>query len=106
MKALPWIITAAAVAGVIYVVGKNPSDQYAGSKGDLEDAADKAGNWGTKQRVEGTGGGLVGKVKEGAGKLTGDDQLQGEGKLDQAVGAIKDTVGKAAQSISNTMKNT
>lgn len=105
MKALPWIITAAAVCAALYVIGQNSSPQYAGTQGDVNDAADQAGAWGTKQRLTGTGGNLAGKVKEGAGKLTGDTQLEGEGKLDQAVGTVKDTVGKAAQAISDSVKN-
>ena len=34
-----------------------------------------------------------GKVEEGAGKLTGDQKLQGEGKLDQAKGKVQNAVG-------------
>ncbi len=33
-----------------------------------------------------------GKVKEGAGKLTGDKDLEAEGKSDQVVGKLKDAV--------------
>ena len=32
---------------------------------------------------------LGGKVKEGTGKLTGDDELQAEGKTDQSKGKVK-----------------
>ena len=34
-----------------------------------------------------------GKLKEGAGKLTGDEQLEGEGKVQGAVGDAKDKAG-------------
>ncbi|CAB4724163.1 MAG: CsbD family protein [Actinobacteria bacterium] len=37
---------------------------------------------------------LKGKGKEGAGKATGDEQLQAEGKADQASASIKDGVEK------------
>jgi uncharacterized protein YjbJ (UPF0337 family) len=37
---------------------------------------------------------LKGKAKEGAGKATGDDQLEGEGKGDQASASVKDGVEK------------
>jgi len=52
-----------------------------------------------KDRAKGSATNLGGKVKEGAGKLTGDSKLQSEGKLDQAkgkaqnaIGGIKDTI--------------
>ena len=37
-----------------------------------------------KDRVKGSATNVGGKVKEGAGKLTGDSKLKSEGKLDQA----------------------
>ena len=37
-----------------------------------------------------------GRVKEAAGDLTGDKDLQREGKVDQAAGDVKDKVGDAA----------
>jgi uncharacterized protein YjbJ (UPF0337 family) len=40
--------------------------------------------------VAGTKDDLKGRAKEAAGDLTGDRDLQREGKLDQAAGAVKD----------------
>jgi uncharacterized protein YjbJ (UPF0337 family) len=37
-----------------------------------------------------------GNVKEAAGDLTGDKDLEREGKVDQAAGSVKDKVGDAA----------
>jgi uncharacterized protein YjbJ (UPF0337 family) len=37
-----------------------------------------------------------GRVKEAAGDLTGDKELQNEGKVDQATGKVKDAVGDVA----------
>jgi uncharacterized protein YjbJ (UPF0337 family) len=37
-----------------------------------------------------------GRIKEAAGDLTGDKDLQREGKIDQATGTVKDAVGDAA----------
>jgi uncharacterized protein YjbJ (UPF0337 family) len=37
-----------------------------------------------------------GRIKEAAGDLTGDDELQREGKVDQATGKVKDGVEKAS----------
>lgn len=39
---------------------------------------------------------MKGRVKEAAGDLTGDEEMQREGKLDQAVGKVKDTVDEVA----------
>ena len=46
-----------------------------------------------KDRVKGSATNVGGKVKEGADKLTGDQKLQGEGKLDQAKGKVQNAVG-------------
>jgi len=37
-----------------------------------------------------------GRVKEATGKLTGDKDLQNEGKLDQAEGKVKEGIDKIA----------
>ncbi len=103
MKTLPWIIAGVSLGLLVYVVANAPSTQYAGTSDDVEDAANKTSAWGTKQRVTGTGGNLGGKLKEGVGKLTGDDQLQGEGLVDQATGAVKDAAGQAAHAVSDTL---
>ena len=39
---------------------------------------------------------LEGRIKEAAGDLTGDKDLQHEGKVDQASGKVKDAVDDAA----------
>ncbi len=36
---------------------------------------------------------LKGRIKEAGGDLTGDKSLKNEGKVDRAVGGIKDAVG-------------
>jgi uncharacterized protein YjbJ (UPF0337 family) len=46
-----------------------------------------------KDRAKSSATNLGGKVKEGAGKVTGDEKLQGEGKLDQAKGKVQNAVG-------------
>lgn len=102
MKVLPWIIAAVGISAAVYFVVNAPEGQYAGG---VDDAANKTNAWGTKQRLTGSGGGLVGKVKEGAGKLTGDRELQGQGLVDQAVGSLKDAAGQAAHSVGDTLKD-
>jgi uncharacterized protein YjbJ (UPF0337 family) len=44
-----------------------------------------------------------GRVKEAAGDLTGDKDLQREGKIDQAAGDVKDKVGDAADKAKDTV---
>ena len=46
-----------------------------------------------KDRAKGSATNLGGKVKEGAGKVTGDSKLQSEGKLDQAKGKVQNAIG-------------
>ena len=46
-----------------------------------------------EKRVEGMLDKAKGAVKEGVGKVTGDEKLQAEGKADKASGAVKNTVG-------------
>ena len=46
-----------------------------------------------KDRIEGSLKQAKGKVKETAGKVTGDAKLQGEGKADQVAGKVQNTVG-------------
>lgn len=40
-----------------------------------------------------------GRVKEAAGNLTGDEDLEREGKVDKAVGGVKDAVDGAADKV-------
>jgi uncharacterized protein YjbJ (UPF0337 family) len=45
---------------------------------------------------DGTSDDLKGRIKEAGGDLTGDKDLQREGKIDQATGSVKDAVGDVA----------
>ena len=45
-----------------------------------------------KDRIEGAAEQAKGKVKEVAGKVTGDSKLEGEGKADQFKGKVQNTV--------------
>ena len=44
-----------------------------------------------------------GRIKEAAGDLTGDKDLQREGKVDQTTGAVKDAVGDAADKVKDVV---
>jgi len=46
-----------------------------------------------KDRIEGAGKNIKGKIKEGVGKVTGDTKTEAEGKADQAEGKVQNTVG-------------
>ena len=52
---------------------------------------------------DGTLDDMKGRVKEAAGDLTGDKDLQREGKVDQAAGTVKDTVGDAADKVKDAV---
>jgi uncharacterized protein YjbJ (UPF0337 family) len=45
-----------------------------------------------------------GRVKEAAGDLTGDEDLQREGKVDQTGGKVKDGVEKVTDKVKDALK--
>ena len=46
-----------------------------------------------KDRIEGSAQQAKGKVKEVAGKITGDTKLESEGKADKVAGKVQNAVG-------------
>lgn len=50
-------------------------------------------------RVEGAGKNLGGKLKEAAGKVTGDEKLKAEGRADQVEGKVQNAVGGVKDSL-------
>jgi uncharacterized protein YjbJ (UPF0337 family) len=46
-----------------------------------------------KDRIQGSAEQAKGKVKEIAGKMTGDTKLESEGKAQKAAGKIQNTIG-------------
>jgi uncharacterized protein YjbJ (UPF0337 family) len=50
-------------------------------------------------RIVGSAKNMGGKIKEGAGKLTGDSKLQAEGKADQVEGKVQNAVGGVKDSL-------
>ncbi len=103
MKGLTWVIAGIGVAFAAYIVLNQPGPQYATGDDDVEYAADRTALWGSKQRLSGTGGRLAGKLKEGLGRATGNDQLAGEGAADRLAGAVKNTAGEVAQAAGQTL---
>lgn len=56
---------------------------------------------GMDQQAGGKMENLKGKLKEGAGKLTGDRDLEAEGEVDQAEGTVRDKAGKGMRNVSD-----
>ena len=52
-----------------------------------------------KMRAEGAGQKMAGRVKEAAGKLTGDAKLPAEGRADKTAGGVKNAVGGAIDAV-------
>jgi uncharacterized protein YjbJ (UPF0337 family) len=52
-----------------------------------------------KDRIKGAAEQAKGKVKEEAGKLTGDKKLETEGKIDKAAGKVQNTIGGIKDSL-------
>lgn len=44
-------------------------------------------------RIEGAATNMGGKIKEAAGKVTGDEKLKAEGRADQVEGKVQNAVG-------------
>ncbi len=57
-----------------------------------------------EKRVEGAVDKAKGAIKEGAGKLTGDEKLKAEGMADKAKGAAKTAVGGAKDAVRDATK--
>lgn len=55
-------------------------------------------------RIEGAAKNIGGKIKEAAGKITGDEKLQAEGKADQVAGKVQNAVGGAKDSVRDAFK--
>jgi uncharacterized protein YjbJ (UPF0337 family) len=49
-----------------------------------------------KNRIEGAGREMRGRIKEAVGKLTGDEKLKAEGKAQKAAGKVQNAAGGAA----------
>ncbi len=55
----------------------------------------------TDEQVGGKAESLKGKIKEGAGKLTGDEDLEAEGQVEQGEGKAREKMGKAGRAVSD-----
>jgi uncharacterized protein YjbJ (UPF0337 family) len=57
-----------------------------------------------KDRVKGSATNLKGKIKEAAGKATGDAKLKSEGKADQVAGKVQNAFGGAKDAIRDAIR--
>ena len=57
-----------------------------------------------KDRIEGSANQAKGAIKEAAGKITGDTKLQAEGATDKAVGKVQNAVGGVKDAIRDAAK--
>jgi len=48
---------------------------------------------------------VIGKAKQAAGDITGNDDLEAEGERDEAAGNIKDTVDDAEDRVNDAVDN-
>lgn len=52
-----------------------------------------------QDRIDGAARNIGGKIKETAGKVTGDEKLQAEGRADQIAGKVQNAVGGIKDSV-------
>ena len=64
---------------------------------------DKLRDESAEQEVKGVGQQVKGKVQEGAGKLTGNEDLEAEGHLNQAGGKVREKVGEAGANVADAL---
>ena len=57
-----------------------------------------------KDRIKGAANQAKGSIKEGVGKLVGDQKLQAEGKADKATGKVQSAVGGAKDAARDAVK--
>ena len=64
---------------------------------------DKLRKKSAKQEVKGIGQQIKGKVQEGAGRLTGNEDLKAKGHLNQAGGRIREKVGETGRDVADAL---
>ena len=59
----------------------------------------------TRDRIEGTLDDATGRGKSAFGELTGDEQTQAEGEMDQAKGGLKQGMADVKDKVDDAVKN-
>jgi uncharacterized protein YjbJ (UPF0337 family) len=57
-----------------------------------------------KDRVAGSAKEIKGKIKQGVGKAIGDAKLEAEGKADKAEGKVQNAIGGLKDTVRDTLK--
>ena len=55
-----------------------------------------------QDRIEGAAKNMGGEIKEGVGKITGDEKLKAEGRMDQVEGKTQNAVGGMKDALRDT----
>jgi len=58
-----------------------------------------------KDEIQGKVEQVKGKIKEGIGNATDDDELVGEGQADQAVGTVQEGYGRARRKVGEAIED-
>lgn len=103
MNKFIWLVGATCLGVAAYVLLSDIATRDALEMDGADEASARTGLWGTKQRASGLGRQLGGRLKEGAGWVTGDRGLQGEGALDELGGKVQDLAGQAAHAVSGAI---
>jgi len=104
MKGLPWILAGIGVGvALAYVTLSEPGPQSETGWDSVENAAGGAWRWGSKARLSGAGRNTAGRIKEGLGRVVGDNDLADEGVADQFVGTVKSGAGALAHAVGETV---
>lgn len=64
---------------------------------------DKLRKESTEQELKGIGQQVKGKIQEGVGKLTGDDDLEADGNLNQAGGRVREKLGETGRKVADAL---
>ena len=64
---------------------------------------DKLRKEATEQELKGIGQQIKGKIQEGAGKLTGNEDLEADGNLNQAGGKVREKLGEAGRKVADAL---
>jgi uncharacterized protein YjbJ (UPF0337 family) len=68
-----------------------------------ESMTDKLRDESAEQELKGIGQQVKGKVQEGAGRLTGNEDLEAEGHLNQAGGKVREKLGEAGRDVADAL---
>lgn len=101
---MAWLLAGGAIgAGIATLILSEREPIYAPRYDGVEDVARKTFGWGTKQRVKGKAGSVVGRMKEGVGRFSGDTELESEGAIEKVAGNVQDITGEAGQAAAKTI---